>query len=219
MQELGLEPGADTLARWMAHYIAEHIITAENATEDEKATVEQRCFEIVLKLWQHRSSLPDGRRPFESFEPIFRALDGLDQEKERSFYCLFFYDHLSKLDEESTPVTDDIQEWIDIALGIDRAARVLIDFAFKQAANNAVDEKTSTWLEGITKATIRDESSLVISLLLADKNDQDGDDSERIRQDQEQHLRSKIEKLDAFSDFSNSIRAVLVNELENIDSV
>ena len=34
----------------------------------------------------HRSSLPNGHRPFESFESIFLALGGLDPEKQGSFY-------------------------------------------------------------------------------------------------------------------------------------
>ena len=66
IEELGLDPGVDTLARWMAHYIAEQMTIAENATGDDKIEAEQHCFETILKLWQHRSSLPNGRRPFES---------------------------------------------------------------------------------------------------------------------------------------------------------
>ncbi len=55
VKELELEPGVDTLARWMAHYIAEQIAIAENATDDKKVEAESRCFETILKLWQHRS--------------------------------------------------------------------------------------------------------------------------------------------------------------------
>ena len=36
VEELGLDPGVDTLARWMAHYVAEQIAIAENATGDAK---------------------------------------------------------------------------------------------------------------------------------------------------------------------------------------
>ena len=68
VEELGLEPGVDTLARWMAHYIAEKITLAKNAHGDEKIKAEQQCFDAILKLWQHRSRLPNGcsllaRRP------------------------------------------------------------------------------------------------------------------------------------------------------------
>ena len=65
--ELGLDPGVDTLARWMAHYTAEQMTIAETATDNDKIKAEQHCFETILKLWQHRSTLADGRGPFESF--------------------------------------------------------------------------------------------------------------------------------------------------------
>lgn len=36
VKELNLDPGVDTTARWMAHYIAEQIERAENSTGAEK---------------------------------------------------------------------------------------------------------------------------------------------------------------------------------------
>ena len=50
-RELGLDPGVDTLARWIAHYIAEQMEVAGNATGEDKLTAERRCFDAILKLW------------------------------------------------------------------------------------------------------------------------------------------------------------------------
>ena len=86
VKELKLEPGGNTLSRWMAHYIAEKIAASENMEGAEKSDAELKCFETILSLWQHLSAFPDGRRPFESFEPIFRALGCLDPESTDPFY-------------------------------------------------------------------------------------------------------------------------------------
>src|SRR5258708_5779936 len=75
VEELGREPNMDTLSRWMAHYVAEQIVIAEKTAGVERASAGERCFRTILALWEHRSSLPPGRRPFESFEPILRALE------------------------------------------------------------------------------------------------------------------------------------------------
>jgi hypothetical protein len=217
VQELGLEPGFDTLPKWMAHYIAEQITTAENATGDAKAAAEQRCFETVLKLWQHQSSFPNDRRPFKNFEPIFRALDRIDPESSRSYY--FLDDRLfngAEHDKDPEAEAEDVRSWINIALEVDGAARVLIDFAFKQAAHNAADDKTKTWIKNAANLPSSDDLSVIIRLLPANQDDQKEDALERLRKDQKQSLRSKIEKLDALVKASKSLRGALVKEIRKL---
>ena len=72
VESLASERGGDIdmLSRWMSYYIAEQIVAAENATDTTKADAEERCFRTILSLWEHRSNLPNSRRPFESFEPF-----------------------------------------------------------------------------------------------------------------------------------------------------
>src|SRR5206468_12121550 len=74
VDELGLDQTVDTLGRWMAHYIAEKIGDVEAATGEDRAQKMSECRDAILQLWAHRSELPNGKRPFEDFEPIFRAL-------------------------------------------------------------------------------------------------------------------------------------------------
>lgn len=217
VKELGVELGVDTLSRWMAHYISEQIVTAENATGDEKSKAEQRCFETVLKLWHHQSSLPNGRRPFESFEPILNVLNKLDPDSPFPFYCSPFNSTSNKTNDTPEPENDDVQLWLDNVLKIDSAARVLIDFALKQAANNASDGKTKAWLKNATGLPSSVEISFVDHILSADQEDiKDKEVLEKLRQDQVKRLKSKIEKLDAFSEFSSSLRTALINELEKL---
>ncbi len=200
----------------MAHYVAEQITIAENATGDEKSKAEERCFETILRLWQHRSSLPNGHRPLESFEPIFRALDRLDPDSSRPFfYSLPQYD-AAEPDDITENIQNEVREWTNRALGIDQTARILINFALSQAALNAVDEKTSSWLKNATDLINSGDLSVIVRLLPPDTDDQSEANFERIRQAHEKDLRSKIEKLDTFTELSSFVRTALIKELEEI---
>ncbi len=147
VQELGLEPGVDTLSRWMAHYVAERIALTENVVGAEKAEAEQQCFDTILKLWEHRAVLPNGRYPFKNFEPLFKTLSRLNPDNSQTYY--FDNSHFQEADSDdaSKIEPDEVQSWISMALSVDAVARILIDFALKQAAYNAEDERTVAWIK------------------------------------------------------------------------
>ncbi len=86
VNELGLDPGTGTLQRWMAHYLAELIVLADSAGENEKPNAQKRCYETILELWEQRQILPDGSRPFENFEDIWKTLERLDSLNAHPFY-------------------------------------------------------------------------------------------------------------------------------------
>jgi len=163
VEELGKD--TDTLTRWMAHYISEQINVAETATGKNKKDAEKRCFDTILKLWNNRTSLPDGKRPFENFEPIFRTLEALDPQNETTFYWRRYFNKLLKSDAALDNTAQGIETWIDIACDIDIAARVLLEFAIKQTANFAVDEKTANWLKNAPD--FADDISVIINLTSA----------------------------------------------------
>ena len=143
VNEMGLEPGVDTLSRWLAHYIAEQLTYLENAKEDEKKLAQDRCFETILKVWQHRSLYPNNHRPFQNFEGIFKTLTALNQKSRYTYYG--FYD--SKPNLELANSNKDLKQWTDITIRIDNAARNLINFALRQAVEKALDDKTKNWLD------------------------------------------------------------------------
>ncbi|NJL57834.1 hypothetical protein HC928_23905 [bacterium] len=196
VQELSLEPGVDTLSRWMAHYITEQIAIAEATTGSEKIEAEQQCFNTILKLWERRSSLPNNRYPFKNFESIFQALSSLDPDNPRPYY--FDNSHLQKAEKDNTSENqaDEIQLWINLALSIDSAARVLIDFAFRQAASNAEDEKTTTWLKKSTGISDDEYDDLSIIVRLVGESQEDNAEEE-VREKNRRELNSRIEKLDS----------------------
>ncbi len=78
VRELGLKDRGDTLGLWMAHHIA-HLI---KAAEKEKSPVkrkraEKEATETILKIWEHRESLPSYAYPLARFDYVFSVLDRL----------------------------------------------------------------------------------------------------------------------------------------------
>lgn len=67
--ELGLDQSADTLGRWMTHYIAELIHSAEIANEKDRDEQRSKCASAILELWDHHAAIPNGKRPFQDYEP------------------------------------------------------------------------------------------------------------------------------------------------------
>lgn len=130
VSELELEDGVDTLSKWMTHYIAEQITIAENSEGEKKEEAKQKCFETILKLWERRIYFPEGKRPLEEFDPIFRVLERLDTEKDNlPFYKLKDFDKVKNTSEKKT----DLETWINHIENIDKAAQRLIRFCLVNA--------------------------------------------------------------------------------------
>lgn len=209
VKELRLDPGVDTLSRWMAYYVAEQITLAENATGEEKSKAEKECFETILKLWHHRAYYPNGQQPFKDFELIYRILERLDPENPNPYFYSFKTDH-------SSNEANEVQQWLDIALGIDEAARVWLEHVFHQAALNASDDRTLTWLENTMGLPESDDVQIVNHILeIYHVDDNEGDllQAVRIKQDK---IESSIKKLDTFIQFSQILRAEFSDELKSI---
>lgn len=209
VKELNLDHGVDTLARWMAHYIAEQIEKAENSTGAEKKEAEERCYETILKLWNHRSSFPKGSRPFENFEPIIHTLVRLDPENERHF---FFENRKEKKDG----VPEEVQKWLDIADGIDEAARVWLKYVFEQASLAATDGSTIEWLENLVAIQEEDNFSVIFRELHGDIDDIWGEgkkEDERKRK----IIVSRIKKLEAFAELNQFLLTEYRDELKKYE--
>ena len=58
VRELNLERETDTLARWMAHHIAELMHIAETEEEVSGLNARRACQDAVIALWTHRAGLP-----------------------------------------------------------------------------------------------------------------------------------------------------------------
>lgn len=200
----------------MAYYIAEQITTARRSKGKAKVRAERECFETILKLWQHIAYVPAGKRPFEDFEPVFRALPRLDSDNPLPFF------YSSRQRFASTPDTaggdlDDVQKWLDVAGGIDHAARVWLEYVFQQAALSALDKGTIEWLEhGILLSNGRDEASIIVRLIDDVSESSVEETVGQAQQARQSKLEAEIKRLDAFAEFSQILRSALVTELQNL---
>ena len=215
VEELDLDPGFDTLARWMVYYVAEQMTVAENATGDEKVEAEKNCFETILKLWEHRSSLPNGRRPLESFEPIFHALERLDPENRTPYFYSSPDSQSSNLDDPNDS-SNEVHQWLDIAQGIDQSARVWLECVFQQAALCKVDENTLKWIENAAGLPGSDPISVILHLIDFDPESEQEEVPKQKQQARQEKLASRIKQLDAFTEFNQTLRTTFLTELEGI---
>ena len=66
-RELGVADSNDTLARWMAHRIAEMMHRAETARKTaDRESARAACADLILRLWEKRACLPTDA-PLASF--------------------------------------------------------------------------------------------------------------------------------------------------------
>lgn len=158
VHELGIDDGVDTLARWMAHYIAEKMESAELAPECDRDQKQSACCQEILKLWSHRGSLPLRGRPLESFEPIFKALESLDPDRPALRY---FVDPSADSESEQT------RFWLDSSRQIDNAARLLIRHCLSNAAEEALNQE-SEWVEMARQAVAMTDDDLRLINMLAE---------------------------------------------------
>ena len=146
MRELELDPGVDTLGKWMAHYVAENIVLAESLSEKKRKRAEKECSEIIMALWEHRWSLPREKPFLADFEPLFETLDKLDPRKNTSLFLPleFYFDLEQDINESLADGTDLVKEDTDgdiydsrtllnITLKVDKLARSLIADCLNQA--------------------------------------------------------------------------------------
>lgn len=206
VDELGLNETNDTLSRWMAHYIAEKIKDVEAASSKDRNEKLAACADAILKLWAHRSELPNGKRPFEDFEPISRALASLDPDDTMPRYFRPIRSVATE-DAEDTKTT----QWFEIASGIDATARLLIWYCLAAAAETALD-KVREWVELAKAAGVDEDLGVSIVLQFADDagvlGSKNPEDLERER------IEEFLKKLNAFDQFSKMLSVHLREKLD-----
>ncbi|HWX22686.1 MAG TPA: hypothetical protein VN578_22510 [Candidatus Binatia bacterium] len=202
VHELGCDPRGDTLSLWMAHYVAEQIVVAENAKGRAKAAAQKQCFKTVLSLWEHRASLPDRHRPLEEFEPVLRVLAGIDPEGKPPFYY-----RLPSTREDQTKIKPgSVEFWVDFVSKIDAAARVLIQTALDEACELAADEQTRALLKDAIR-THRNGDIQSVRILL-DRADESLDPATGL-------ILERVQKLSAFNAVCRAASEALKRRLKD----
>ena len=189
----------------MAHYIAEKMEDAEAATSEARDRKMSECSDAILKLWAHRSELPNGKRPFEEFGQIFRVLQSLDLDDPTPRYFRQARPAVEQDDE-----VDSTKQWLNIASALDCAARVLIRYCLATAAQEAVD-KSRDWVALAQAIAEEGDIDVRMALSLADDvevlNSESPDDTARAK------IEALLKRLEAFTAFSSTLSSCLRGQL------
>ena len=207
-KELGLDQSADTLGRWMAHYIAELIQDAEKASDEERPAKMRACSDAILSLWKHRHELPNGKRPFEELEPILRALESLDPDYSTPRYFRSVRAAANESDDK-----DETKSWLELVDDLDYSAKALIRYCLSQAAEAAIN-KSEEWVALAESAGADDEVELLVVRFIVDEKDlmKKGDLSEVIRKE----LQGRIERLEEFTKKAEALKANLKHRVQEL---
>lgn len=82
VEELELENAVNTLARWMAHYLAQLMENINKAkSNEEKKRLQQECCDVILSIWSQKDYLPI-RKPLDNFKPVIEILQVLNESRE-----------------------------------------------------------------------------------------------------------------------------------------
>lgn len=212
VSELGRGTELDTLSRWMAHYIAELMTSADEATGADKQRYQEKCFDAVLTLWKHRAYFPDGRRPFEEYESVLQALASLSPEEPPRYYR-HFAKGFNATNEQTAEKT---KSAIDLILGLDHAARVIISELVAQALDENADENGKTMLENASAVSPGIDIDMLNQLIQNSKDANQNIDPEDVRRE---ILINRIQKLRAFRELSLLYEKKLKRQIGENDCV
>ena len=135
VQELGLVQSVDTLSRWMAHYISELILEANQAEDEKKQKIQTQCQKAILDLWKHIEVFPRGARPLEDLEPIFATIRALNPD-----VSTYFYEEEAQKCIDRSKLSEEAKQWLDLSRGLDYSARLLINMCLKKVVEMTLKE-------------------------------------------------------------------------------
>jgi hypothetical protein len=202
-----LKLGDDLLSQWMAHHIAERIDAAERADNEERASAQDACARAIFQFWDHRNTLPEHIRPFRALEPLIETLASLDVSDRR-----FRYFQRVPSDDDLEAAGDSSQSALALAMHLDEAARVLIQY-FLASAAEAATEDARPWIE----AAIDSEADAVLELRIvefvsAGMSIPGADEAAR------RAMTDKMKKLEMFSDLAKAVALDLKKRLDLLNA-
>lgn len=196
VRELSEVGERDTLAAWMAHFIAEKMDAVEGSSSADRGRAQNECATAVLALWAHRGAFPDGSRPFEQIEPIARAIADLDPEQASYRY----YPRARKAADDA--VGEPEVRWLDLAKGLDDTARQLVRLCLQNAARDALDD-AQDWVALAAEAGEDRGMDITIVAFLSEDEDRAATASVRMREE----LERRLGRLEAFVGASEMLAA------------
>lgn len=211
VKELGLEQSVDTLGRWMAHHISELIVEADKTEGSDKADVEDRCRETVLALWDHISVFPRGHRPLENIEPLLATIQALDPENQA-----YFYQSEAQSQIEQSTLSDQAKDLLELSLGIDYSARLLIGMCLKNAANEITEEKRD--LFELARSLDADTPKTYVVRILTDEQGKSGEEQKaEVIREAIKTLRNRRERLRKMVEMSELLASSIDDDIKSME--
>lgn len=211
VKELKLDPGVDTFSKWMAHYIAEKMTVAENSTGKEKQIAEKESFDIILKLWEHRWTVPHENKPFRNFEPILRLLEKIHPDNDHHYYPRVVINR--KYPELENEIKLD-SNWINVSLEIDRVARIWIEYCIGNAIAETDTEKAKDWIENGKE--LGDNEDVQIINIILDSQLKETSEEDTLRNYRIKKIEKRIEELEKFKQLNDLILSSYKANLQEV---
>lgn len=184
-----LDADDDLLASWMAHDIAARMEAVETAPPEQKPAAQDACAKAILDLWRLRNKLPEHLRPLGELEPVLRTLAylALDPSDPR------YYPEAMRA-AATASAEGETKRWLEMAIGIDFSARVLVRFALQLAAGGAASD-AEPWVELARKAGAEDdrEGSVVRIIFANDDAESEPEGAGRAA------LKDRADRLESFA--------------------
>lgn len=115
VRELNLADGVDTLGRWMAHHLAELIHEAERGkTVAGRLKASQQATETILRIWDHRKSLPHDAYPIARYEDLLKVIDRL--RIDNNPYKFYGHNFQNRTDQIASALFDNLARLIPTLL-------------------------------------------------------------------------------------------------------
>lgn len=152
VEELGLTDSCETLAKWMAHLVAERIREVESEEDVvRKRKLESECVELIKGLWERRACLPGGAAPLGTIQEAMAALKSI-QDDIKGFY------HVRRAAQEMG------SPWLEFACNSHALDRNLSVIAYLTALLESDFETAKRWLAESGNMLSADERRLIESL-------------------------------------------------------
>jgi len=153
IKELELVYTVNTLARWLAHYLAELMSNIDKCeSEEEKNNLQRECCDIILEIWGKRERIPI-EKPTERLKPIIDVISLL-KKNEHPFIRHSFLDKRNGLKNSKS-------SWLSFLEIVKNNSERIYRKSLISMISEELLEKDKEWIEEHGSFLSDDEKSVV----------------------------------------------------------
>jgi len=153
----------DLLTSWMAHHISELMVKAETAKPSAQTAAREACANAILQLWRHKSALPKHVQSLDDMQAVLRTFAFLDLDPED-----MRFQRTALRESVLANVQGAAKRPLEVAIGVDYTARLVIRMLLQQAAAAALGA-AEPWVELARAAGAEDVTEQKLWVLLEDE--------------------------------------------------